>query len=66
MWVALTIAKATHIFSAKIYAYKPYLKISFNNMLTNDVVSFEQLGPVCFTLARVFTSLFANSLAIFL
>ena len=23
----------------------PYLMISFNNMLTNDIVSFEQLGP---------------------
>ena len=28
--------------------YMPYLMISFNNMLTNDIVSFEQLGPaVC-------------------
>ena len=25
--------------------YKPYLKISFNDTLTNDIVSFEQLGP---------------------
>ena len=39
-------------FSAKILAYMPYLIIyaifnnqSFNDMLTNDIVSFEQLGP---------------------
>ena len=39
-------AKATHIFSAKILAYMPYLMIkSFNNTLTNDIISFEQLGP---------------------
>ena len=38
MWVN---AKATHIFSAKILAYMPYLTIS----LTNDIVSFGQLGP---------------------
>ena len=31
-------AKATHIFSAKNF-------INFNVSLTNDVVSFEQLGP---------------------
>ena len=34
--------KATHIFSAKILAYMPYLMIK---VLTNDIVSFEQLGP---------------------
>ena len=45
MWVAFANAKATHIFSAKILAYKPYLMISFNVTLTNDIVSFEQLGP---------------------
>ena len=32
-------------FSAKILAYMQYLMISFHNMLTNDIVSFEQLGP---------------------
>ena len=45
MWVAFANAKATHIFSAKIYMYMPYLMISFNDTLTNDIVSFEQLGP---------------------
>ena len=34
-------AKATHIFSAKILVYMPYLMIT----LTNVIVSFEQLGP---------------------
>ena len=42
MWVAN--AKATHIFSAKILAYMPYLVIN-NDTLTNNIVSFEQLGP---------------------
>ena len=45
---------ATHIFSAKILAYMPYLMIkkkilfndqSFNDTLTNNIISFEQLGP---------------------
>ena len=36
-------ANATHIFSAKILAYMPYLIFdqSFNDTLTNDIVSFE-------------------------
>ena len=39
-------AKATHIFSAKVSAYMPYLMVkSFNHTLTNDIISFEQLGP---------------------
>ena len=40
MWVA------THIYSAKILAYMPIFNDqSFNDTLTNDIVSFEQLGP---------------------
>ena len=35
------IAKATHIFSAKHFS----IDVNFNESLTNDVVSFEQLGP---------------------
>ena len=47
MWVAN--AKATHIFSAKILAYYAIFNDqSFNDMLTKDIVSFEQLGPVLF------------------
>ena len=37
----------TFFFSAKILAYMPYFMIkAFNDTLTNDIVSFEQLGPV--------------------
>ena len=52
MWVAF--AKATHIFSAKILAYMPYLIINFNDMLTNNIVSFEQLGPGLFSFLLFF------------
>ena len=41
-------AKATHILSAKILAYAIYAIFndqSFNDTLTNDIISFEQLGP---------------------
>ena len=37
--------KLLTFFSAKLLAYMPYLVISFNDTLTNDIVSFEQLGP---------------------
>ena len=44
MWVA---AKATHIFFNKKYQHICVsLDVNFNKSLTNDVVSFEQLGPV--------------------
>ena len=45
MWVAFANAKATHIFSAKILAYTQYLIIKVLTMLTNNIVSFEQLNP---------------------
>ena len=32
-------------FSAKLLAYMPYLVISFNDALNNNIISFEQLGP---------------------
>ena len=39
-------AKATHIFSIKILAYMwIFNEQSFNDTLSNDVVSFEQLDP---------------------
>ena len=39
-------AKATQIFSAKILAYKAIFNDqSLNDILTNDIVSFEQLSP---------------------
>ena len=38
--------KLLTFFSAKTLAYMPIFNDqSFNNMLTNDIVSFEQLGP---------------------
>ena len=47
MWIA----KATHIsFSKNISAHAILKDQSFNNTLTNDIVSFEQLGPDCFFL----------------
>ena len=46
MWVAFANAKATHILSAKnISIYAIFNDQSFNNTLTNDIVSFEQLSP---------------------
>ena len=34
-------------FPAKIFIYAIFNDQSFNNSLTNDIVSFEQLGPKC-------------------
>ena len=46
MWVAFAKAKATHIFFSKnISLYAIFNDQSFNDTLTNDIVSFEQLGP---------------------
>ena len=42
--------KATHIFFRKnISIYALFNDQSFNDMLTNNIVSFEQLGPDCQT-----------------
>ena len=41
-------AKATHIFSAKncsVHCICISLYVNFNESLTNDIISFEQLGP---------------------
>ena len=47
MWVAFANAKATHIFFSKnISMYGISNDQSFNGTLINDIVSFEQLGPV--------------------
>ena len=45
MWAAFANAKATHIFSAKIIAYTIFNDQRFNDTVTNDIVSFEKLGP---------------------
>ena len=39
--------KLLTFFSAKILAYAIFNNESFNDTLTNDIVSFEQLGPGC-------------------
>ena len=45
MWVAFANAKATHIFPAKnISLYVIFNDQSFNDTLTNNIISFEQLG----------------------
>ena len=42
-------AKATHIFTAKKFQHICVsLDLNFNESLTNDIVSFEQLGPDIF------------------
>ena len=47
MWEAFANAKATHIFFSKnISVYAIFNDQSFNDTLTNDIVSFEQHGPV--------------------
>ena len=46
MWVAFANAKATHIFFSKnISIYAIFNGQSFNDTLTDDIISFEQLGP---------------------
>ena len=47
MWVAFALQNATHIFFSKKFQHICVsLDVNFNKSLTNDVVSFEQLGPV--------------------
>ena len=36
----------SHFFSKKFHHIRVSLDVNFNESLTNDVVSFEQLGPV--------------------
>ena len=43
MWVALQ--KLLTFFQQKISAYCISLDVNFNESLSNDIVSFEQLGP---------------------
>ena len=57
MWVAFANAKAINIFFFKnITVYGIFNDQSFNNMLTNDIVSFEQLGPVCLSMSDLSTN----------
>ena len=45
MWVAFAFAKATHFFSKNISIYAIFNNERFNIALTNNTISFEQLGP---------------------
>ena len=49
MWVAFALQKALQklltFFQQKISAYLRITQCKFNKLLTNDVVSFEQVGP---------------------
>ena len=46
MWVAFALQKLlTFFFSKKFQHICVSLNVNFNESLTNDVVSFEQLGP---------------------
>ena len=38
----------SHFFCKNISVYAIFNDQSFNSMLTNHIVSFEQLGPVCY------------------
>ena len=44
MWVAFALKKLL-TFSAKNFSIFAYHDVNFNESLTNEVVSFEQLGP---------------------
>ena len=47
MWVAFAMQKLlTFFFSKKFQHICVSLDVNFNESLTNDIVSFEQLGPV--------------------
>ena len=45
MWVAFASKSYSHFFSKKFQHICVSLDVNFNELLTNDVVSFEQLGP---------------------
>ena len=59
MWVAF---KATHIFFSKKFQHICVaVDVNFNESLTNDLVSFEQLGPelkFSHIVADIFSALF--------
>ena len=45
MWVAFAVQKLLTIFNKTFQHICVSLYVNFNESLTNDVVSFEQLGP---------------------
>ena len=46
MWVAFALQKLLTFFSKKFQHICVSLNVNFNESLTNDIVSFERLGPV--------------------
>ena len=46
MWVAFALQKLLTFFSKKFQRICVSPHVNFNESLTNDIVSFEQLGPV--------------------
>ena len=51
MWVAFALQKLLTFFQQKISEYCVSLDVNFNESLTNDIVSFEQLGPDIFLIS---------------
>ena len=47
MWVAIALQKLLTFFSKKFQHICLLLDVNFKESLTNDIVSFEQLSPVC-------------------
>ena len=45
MWVDFALQKLLTFFQQKFYHICVSFELNFNESLTNDVVSFEQLGP---------------------
>ena len=45
MWVAFALQKLLTFFSKKFLHICVSLDVNFNELLTNDIFSFEQLGP---------------------
>ena len=45
MWVAFALQKLLTFFQQKFQHICVSLNVNFNESLTNDIVSFEQLGP---------------------
>ena len=45
MWVTFALQKLLTFFQQKISDICVLLDVNFNEPLTNDIVSFEQLGP---------------------
>ena len=48
MWVAFALQKLLTFFQQKLSAYLRISRLNYNESLTNDIISFEQLGPVLY------------------